>query len=110
MRITGCLIALLVTACAASTSPAAAPSPSGAGSGAIALPPSASPSPATSSASASPIATAGPFSATLSGPIQRLDPKVGFATTESGLIVTEDGGATWAARGRNESAVVIELR
>ena len=104
MRITVCLIAVLVTACAGTTQDAVA-SPSATRSAAVTVTPSASPS-----GSASPAAGAKPFSATLSGPIQRLDPKVGFATTETGLIATDDGGATWTARARMDGALFSELR
>lgn len=99
-----CLVALLVTACTGGPA-APAPSASATGSPAAVASPSALPSP-----SASPTATTGPFSATLSGPIQRLDPKVGFATTETGLIATEDGGTTWTARGRMDGAFFSEIR
>lgn len=46
----------------------------------------------------------------LSGPIQRLDAKVGFATTQSGLIGTEDGGISWSTRARMDGALFSELR
>lgn len=99
-----CLVALLVAACTGEA-PALAPGASATRSPAAVASPSALASP-----SASPTATAGPFSTTLSGPIQRLDPKIGFATTETGLIATEDGGMTWTARARMDGALFSVLR
>ena len=52
----------------------------------------------------------GPPSTRLNGPIQRLDAQVGFATTETGLIRTQDGGGTWAALARMDGAFFSELR
>lgn len=102
MRVAVCLTAVLIASCTGG--PAAVPSPSGTQDPSLGLP-SAPPTPA-----ASPSSTSGPFSATLAGPIQRLDAKVGFATTETGLIATDDGGASWSARARMDGAFFSELR
>jgi photosystem II stability/assembly factor-like uncharacterized protein len=94
---------MLVTACAP-TERAAIASPS-ATADATGSPPSASRPPP-----GSPAATRPPLSTRLSGPIQRLTAAVGFATTETGLIATSNGGSTWTARARMDGAFFSELR
>jgi photosystem II stability/assembly factor-like uncharacterized protein len=97
------LLFVLVTATC--TSSASAPTPTASIRETITA---ASPSPAASAAS--PTATLAPLSARLTGPIQRLDADVGFATTETGLIGTTDGGSSWNALARMDGAYFSELR
>ena len=99
MRIVLCLVlALLVVSC---TPTGVGPLPSPSVTPTVASAPTRSAPPPT----ASPTATLPPFSATLSGPIQRLDANVGFAATETGLVGTDDAGMTWSAPARMAGAL-----
>ena len=104
MRIVLCLVlALLVVSC---TPTGVGPLPSPSLTPTVASASTRSAPPPTTS----PTATLPPFSATLSGPIQRLDANIGFAATETGLVGTDDAGMTWSARARMDGALFSELR
>lgn len=62
---------------------------------------------ATRSASASPLATPLPL---IRGPFQLLTPQLGWATINSGLVRTSDGGKTWLGTFLTPDAAFAELR